>query len=79
MLRVDEGGLSSPMGEGGSPGPPPGHTRICWAAATGEAAHGRPPEPAEANWARARQLIADGFCQCQPLNKSSKRRRGRVW
>lgn len=43
MLRVDEGGLSSPMGPGGSPGPPPGHTRIWWASVTGEASAGRPP------------------------------------
>lgn len=79
MLRANEGGLSSPMGEGGAPEPPAGHSRVCWAAATGQAARDRPPEPPEANWARAQQLIADGFCQCAPLNKGSKRRRGRSW
>ncbi len=53
-------------GRCGSPTPPPGHTRICWAAAAGQAARGRPPEPSADNWAIARKLIADGICQCKP-------------
>lgn len=76
-MRAEDEGLNNIQGDGTSPGPPPGHTRVCWAAATGEARSGRPPEDWTVSWVRARQLIADGLCLCKPLNKGGADRASR--
>lgn len=43
---------------------PPDHTRICWAAAQGQAVRGRPDEPAEVSLTQALAMLADGTARC---------------
>jgi hypothetical protein len=77
-MRAVDDGLRNIQGDGGSPGPPSGHTRICWASALGEARRGRPPEDWDISDERAKRLIADGCCCCTPLNKGGATRATRV-
>lgn len=71
-MEAGDDGLSLPQGTDRER--PSGHTRVCWAAALGEARRGRPPEDWDISDARATQLIADGFCACTPLNKGGSSR-----
>ena len=75
VMRAEDEGLRLPQGTHHEQ--PTGHTRICWAAALGDARRGRPPEDWDISDGRARQLIADGFCMCTQKNKGGQSRASR--
>lgn len=75
MRSAEDEGLSLPQGEHRER--PTDHTRVCWAAALGQARRGRPPEDWDISDERARQIIADGFCLCTQVNKGGQSRASR--